>query len=109
MGSIPVPECVSIGDRCEHFSTASVYIFEDTGLERRISRNLSRTRKGEPKGARCRPIVVIADSGVAAEVLIFSPEETFGTGTEFTHRGTTWIITGVSRDSGVLVARPTSN
>ena len=84
-------------------------MFEDISLEQRISGSLSRARKGAQKRARCRPTVVIADSGVTAEVLIFSPDETLGKGTQFFHRGTTWIITGISRDSGVLVARPTPN
>jgi hypothetical protein len=51
-----------------------------------------------------RPTVVIADSGTGAEVLVFPPGEAISVGTEFQHRGTTWVITGRRRDSRVLVA-----
>ena len=55
-------------------------------------------------GRRSR--IVIADSGVMAEVLVFPPGEPLDRGTVFRHRGTTWVVTGMRRDSGILVARP---
>jgi len=56
-----------------------------------------------------RVTVVIADSGVSAEVLVFPAGEPVATGAEFDYRGTTWVITGARRDSGVLVAEPTTH
>ncbi len=53
-----------------------------------------------------RVTVVIADSGATAEVLVFSPDEPIAKGGEFQYRGTTWIVTGPRRDSGILVAEP---
>ena len=53
-----------------------------------------------------RGTVVIADSGAEAEVLVFPPEQVVRCGVEFDYRGTTWVITGSRRDSGVLVAEP---
>jgi hypothetical protein len=58
---------------------------------------------------RRRPTIVIADSGTDAEVLVFPPGEAIGKGTEFQHRGTTWVITGRRRDSRVLVAEPSAH
>ena len=56
-----------------------------------------------------RATVVIADSGAMAEVLVFSPDEQLAKGGEFQYRGTTWIITGARRDSGILVAEPSAH
>lgn len=56
-----------------------------------------------------RPTVVIADSGSDAEVLVFPPGEALCRGTEFQHRGVTWIVTGHRRDSRVLVAEPAAH
>ena len=56
-----------------------------------------------------RETVVIADSGTEAEVLVFPPGEAVRQGLEFRHRGTTWVIMGCSRDSGVLVAEPSTH
>jgi hypothetical protein len=53
--------------------------------------------------------VVIADSGADAEVLVFAPGDAVRMGTEFHYRGTTWVIIGTRRDSGVLVAEPASH
>jgi hypothetical protein len=53
--------------------------------------------------------VVIADSGTAAEVLVFSPDESIAKGAEFRYRGTLWVITGARRDSGILVAEPAAH
>ena len=53
-----------------------------------------------------RETVVIADSGAMAEVLVFSPDEQIAKGSEFHYCGTTWIVTGAQRDSGILVAEP---
>jgi hypothetical protein len=53
--------------------------------------------------------VVIVDSGTTAEVLVFSPDEPIARGGEFNYRGTTWVITGARRDSGILVAEPTTH
>jgi len=52
---------------------------------------------------------VIADSGSAAEVLVFSPDEQIAQGGEFHYRGTTWVVSGVRRDSGILVAEPAAH
>jgi hypothetical protein len=56
-----------------------------------------------------RGTVVIADSGSTAEVLVFSSDEPIARGAKFSHRGTTWEITGARRDSGVLVAEPAAH
>jgi hypothetical protein len=56
-----------------------------------------------------RVTVVIADSGATAEVLVFSPDEPIATGAEFHYRGTMWVITGTRRDSGILVAEPSTH
>lgn len=56
-----------------------------------------------------RETVVIADSGTQAEVLVFPPGEAVRQGLQFRHRGTTWVITGRRRDSGVLVAEPSAH
>jgi hypothetical protein len=60
-------------------------------------------------GHEQRGTVVIADSGAEAEVLVLPPGQPIGCGVEFDHRGTTWVITGTRRDSGVLVAEPASH
>jgi hypothetical protein len=54
-----------------------------------------------------KTITVIADAGTTAEVLVFSPGALVFKGARFSHRGTTWVVTGRRRDSGVLVAEPT--
>ena len=56
-----------------------------------------------------RVTVVIADSGATAEVLVFSPDEQIAKGGEFLFRGATWTITGVRRDSGIIVAEPSAH
>lgn len=56
-----------------------------------------------------RETVVIVDAGATAEVLLFSPDEQIAEGGTFRHRGTTWVITGARRDSGILVAEPTAH
>lgn len=56
-----------------------------------------------------RETVVIADSGATAEVLVFSANEPIAKGAEFHYRGTTWVITGAQRDSGILVAEPSAH
>jgi hypothetical protein len=66
-------------------------------------------RGGRPAERRGRATVVIADSGADAEVLVFPPEEPVTKGAEFHYRGTTWVVTGSRRDSGVLVAEPTAH
>jgi uncharacterized RmlC-like cupin family protein len=50
---------------------------------------------------------VVADAGTTAEVLVFPPGARVSEGARFSHRGTTWVVTGKRRDSGVLVAEPT--
>jgi hypothetical protein len=57
-------------------------------------------------GCERRGTVVIVDAGADAELLVFPPEQSVGRGVEFDYRGTTWVITGAHRDSGVLVAEP---
>ena len=56
-----------------------------------------------------RVTVVIADSGASAEVLVFPAGESIGRGAEFHYGGTTWVITGARRDSGILVAEPAAH
>lgn len=91
---------------------ATVYTYEDGHLGPRIFR---RTRLAASDGSdwsaarEGRATVVIADSGTMAEVLVFSPEEQIAKGGEFHYRGTTWIITGTRRDSGILVAEPAAH
>jgi hypothetical protein len=53
--------------------------------------------------------VVIADSGAVAELLVFSSDEPITKGSEFHFRGTTWVISGAQRDSGILVAEPAAH
>jgi hypothetical protein len=53
--------------------------------------------------------VVIADAGATAEVLVFARDEPVARGSEFSYRGTTWIVTGARRDSGILVAEPAAH
>ena len=53
-----------------------------------------------------RTTMVIADSGTAAEVLVFPDGEAVESGAKFCFRGTVWIVTGARRDSGILVAEP---
>ena len=57
-------------------------------------------------GRRSR--VVIADSGAEAEILVLPPGEPLDRGAVFRHHGATWVVTGMRRDSGVLVAEPAS-
>ncbi|MBD3849657.1 MAG: hypothetical protein IFK93_00065 [Acidobacteria bacterium] len=52
---------------------------------------------------------MIADSGSTAEVLVFSPDEQIAQGGEFHYLGTTWVVTGARRDSGILVAEPAAH
>ncbi len=78
-------------------------------------RNLTRVRPAKSNGSdwstagEGRVTVVVADSGASAEVLVLSSDQPIGRGTEFQHRGTTWVITGAQRDSGILVAEPTAH
>ena len=60
-------------------------------------------RNGERSG---RSNFAIADSGVAAELLVFPSGERLGYGVQFRYRETTWFITGYRRDSGIFVAKP---
>ena len=90
----------------------AVYIHEDRDLGPRI---LKRVRRAANDGSdrtaarEERVTVVIADSGAAAEVLVFSPDEPIAKDGEFHYRGTTWVITGTRRDSGILVAEPSAH
>jgi hypothetical protein len=52
--------------------------------------------------------MVIADSGTAAEVLVFSDGEAVESGARFRYRGTLWTVTAARRDSGILVAEPSA-
>jgi len=78
-------------------------------------RNLNRARPVASDGSdwsaarEGRVTVVIADSGASAEVLVFPPDEPVERGAEFSYRGTTWVITGARRDSGILVAEPAAH
>ncbi len=58
---------------------------------------------------RGRRRLVVADWGSTAELLLLPFEGPVCRGTEFSHRGTRWVITGERRDSRVLVAEPTSH
>jgi hypothetical protein len=89
-----------------------VYLHEDGNLGPRIIKGVLPTagdgsdRLADHDG---RERFVIADSGVSAEVLVFPPGEIVESGVEFHYGGTTWIITGVRRDSGVPVAEPSTH
>jgi len=91
---------------------AAVYIDEDGDLG---PRNFKRVRRAANDGSewtaarKGRVTVVIADSGGTAEVLVFPPDEPIAKGGEFHYRGTTWVITGSRRDSGILVAEPSAH
>ena len=91
---------------------AVVYIDEDGDLGPRIFKRerLAANDGSDWRAAReGRVTVVIADSGATAEVLVFSPDEQIAKGGEFQYRGTTWIVTGARRDSGILVAEPSAH
>jgi hypothetical protein len=57
------------------------------------------------KGGR-RSNLVIADSGTAAELLVFPATESLARGSRFHYREIVWVVTGNRRDSGILVAEP---
>ena len=91
---------------------AVVYIDEDGDLGPRILKRVRRAANDESDRTAAREsrvTVVIADSGATAEVLVFSPDEPIEKGGEFHYRGTTWVITGARRDSGILVAEPSAH
>jgi len=89
-----------------------VYIHEDGDVG---PRNIKRVRVTGNDGSgwaafrQGRETVVIADAGATAEVLLFSPDEQIAQGGKFRYRGTTWVVTGARRDSGILVAEPTAH
>jgi hypothetical protein len=56
-----------------------------------------------------RRIVVIADTGSSAELLLFSADDSIGPGSLFRYHGGTWMVVSGRRDSGVLVAEPVEN
>ena len=56
-----------------------------------------------------RSTLVIADSGASAEVLVFPPGDSVARGDQFRYRGAVWVVTGIRRDSGLLVAEPTTH
>lgn len=90
----------------------AVYIEEDGHLGPRVFRQARfAASDGTDSGTarEGRVTVVIVDYGATAEVLVFSPEEEIAEGGEFHYRGTTWIITGTRRDSGILVAEPAAH
>jgi hypothetical protein len=58
---------------------------------------------------KARRRLVVADWGSTAELIVMPFEGPVCRGTEFSHRGTRWVITGERRDSRVLVAEPTSH
>lgn len=91
---------------------AVVYIYEDGNLGPRIfkcARGAANDGADWPAAREGRETVVIADSGSTAEVLVFSPDEQIAQGGEFHYLGTTWVITGARRDSGILVAEPAAH
>lgn len=92
--------------------SATVYIDRDGDLGPRIFKRvrLAANDGSDWSAAReGRVTVVIADSGASAEVLVFSSDERIAKGGEFRYHGTTWIITGARRDSGILVAEPSAH
>ena len=94
------------------FPAATVYIDEDGHLGPRIFKRERATANDGSDWADAREgrvTVVIADSGAKAEVLVFSSDEPIARGGEFQYRGTTWIVTGTRRDSGILVAEPAAH
>ena len=52
------------------------------------------------------PTPVIADWGTTAELLVFPAGEPVSHGARFHYRGTIWVVTGLQRDSRILVAEP---
>ena len=55
---------------------------------------------------RCRPRVVILDSGSDPRVEILDLSEDASLGSSFDHGGTSWRVTDVRPSSRVLVAEP---
>jgi hypothetical protein len=53
-----------------------------------------------------RPKVVIADDGLAADIVILDPAQSAAVGSLFRHRGQSWVIRGRRQSSRVLVAAP---
>ncbi len=91
---------------------AGVYINEGGDLGPRIfkhARGAANDGSDCPAAREGRETVVIADSGSTAEVLVFSADEQIAQGGEFHYRGTTWVVTGARRDSGILVAEPSAH
>lgn len=68
--------------------------------------NADQAAEGRRRGRRR---LVVADWGSTAELLVLPFEGPVCRGTEFSHGGTRWVITGEQRDSRVLVAEPTSH
>ena len=86
-----------------------VYLHEGRLLTAKILKGAHPAAIDGPGGMSVRggrPTVVIADFGSEAEVLVFPPGEAVERGVQFRYRGTTWIITGTRRDSGLFVAEP---
>ena len=76
-------------------------------MNQRSTSMLHTTRARDDLDApRGRSAVVVADSGAAAEVLVFPPAEKMTRGSQFQHQGALWVVTGNRRDSGILVATP---
>ena len=89
-----------------------VYTYKDDTVAARILSRARRTANDPAERTTIRDgreTVVIADSGAEAEVLVFPSGQVIGEGFEFRHRGTTWVITGRRRDSGLLVAEPSAH
>ena len=53
-----------------------------------------------------RPRVVVADDGIAADVVILDTATATAVGSSFRHRNREWVIRGRRRHSRVLVAAP---
>jgi hypothetical protein len=53
-----------------------------------------------------RKIVVIADAGNRAEVILLEATQPVHPGSHFDHAGRTWVIQGQRHHSRVLVAEP---
>jgi hypothetical protein len=50
--------------------------------------------------------LVIADWGGTAELIVLPAGQPVRRGTEFSHHGSRWVVTGEHRDSRILVAEP---
>jgi hypothetical protein len=53
-----------------------------------------------------RPVIVVADDGAQASVVVLAAGDPSGPGAVFEHRGRSWVIRGRRTGSRVLMATP---